>query len=120
MKEKRYKRVKKAIIAGASSGIVAGMILMGSGNTAYADTTEVFVPAYTESTNPAGMHMMHKWNSLGRAGNIATGFGLDKDFVKSELKSGKTMKQILQENGIVLNDIQPGKRSGLRGWRKNI
>jgi hypothetical protein len=121
MKDKRYKRMKKAILAGASSGIVAGMILMGSGNTAYAETSELSVPAYTQSSAPNGMHMMHKWNSVGKAGAIAGGFGLDKDVVRAELKSGKTMKQILQENGIVIKgDRKSGNRMGVKGWRKNI
>jgi hypothetical protein len=121
MKDKRYKRMKKAILAGASSGIVAGMILMGSGNTAYAETSELSVPAYTQNAEPTGMHMMHKWNSVGKAGAIAGGFGLDKDMVKAELKSGKTMKQILQENGIVLNALDKNMRHiNKKGWRKNL
>ncbi len=95
--------MKKAIIAGASSGIVAGLILMGSGNAALAETSDLSIPAYTQSTSATGMHLTHRWNSVGKAGAIASGFGLDKETVKSELKSGKTMKQILQENGIVLS-----------------
>ncbi len=121
MKDKRYKRMKKAILAGASSGIVAGMILMGSGNTAYAETAERSLPAYTQNAPSLGMHMTHKWNSVGKAGAIAGGFGLDKDMVKAELKSGKTMKQILRENGIVLNHAdRDGGHSSRKGWRKNI
>lgn len=108
MKDKRYKRMKKAIIAGASSGILAGMILMGS-NTAMAETSDLAIPAYTQSTSGRGMHLTHRWNSSGKAVSLASGFGLDKDMVKSELKSGKTMKQILQENGIVLTGLKHKK-----------
>ncbi len=122
MKDKRYKRVKKAIIAGASSGIVAGMILMGSGNTAFAETSDLSIPAYTQNASANGMHFTHKWNSVGRAGVIASGLGLDKEQVKQELKSGKTMKQILQEHGIVLNNVDKNanNKHHAKGWRKKV
>lgn len=114
MKDKRYKRVGKAIIAGASSGIVAGMILMGTSNTVLAETSDFALPTYTQNTSYTGMHFMHRWNSPGKAGSLAGGFGLDKKIVKQELKSGKTMKQILQENGIVVEQSKKNtyKRRG--------
>ncbi len=105
MKNKRYKRVKKAILAGASSGIVAGMLIMSAGNTALAETYSDKAPAYTQSTADSGMHMMRRWNTQSRAGAIALQLGLDPELVQSELKQGKTMKQILQENGLSPNDV---------------
>lgn len=113
MKDKRYRRMKKAIFAGASSGIVAGMLLVGAGNTVLAETSDLSIPAYTQNAGSEGMHLTHRWNSVGKAGAIASGFGLDKELVKSELKNGKTMKQILRENGIVLTG--KNKARGRRG-----
>ena len=100
MKDKRYKRMKKAIIAGASTGIVAGMILMGTSHVAFADTTEQNLPAYTQSASDTGVHVMRKWNSPKGLNALAGSLGLSREEIKSELKSGKTIKQIMQEYGI--------------------
>ncbi len=102
--------MKKAIMAGASSGIVAGMILMGTSSTVLAETSDISAPAYTQNTSTVGMHLTHRWNSVGKAGVLAGGFGLDKEKVKKELRAGKTMKQILRENGIVLSHADNGYR----------
>lgn len=92
-------------MAGASSGIVAGMFLVGS-NVAFADTTNYSAPAYTQNTSANGMHMMRRWNSKGKINTLATQLGLDPNEIRNELKSGKTLKQILQENGIVPGQLQ--------------
>ncbi|MES2213431.1 MAG: hypothetical protein V4473_01150 [Patescibacteria group bacterium] len=103
MKYKRYNKVKKRILLGASSGILAGMMWMGSG-TAYADTQDYSSPTEQVSA-PTGMHLMHSWNSTAKVGKLATSLGLDRGMVKKELKSGKTLKQILQEHGIVPDQL---------------
>lgn len=123
MKDKRYKRVKKAIIAGASSGIVAGMILMGTSNVAFADTAEQNLPAYTQNANDTGMHLMRKWNTPKGQTAIAGGLGLSRAQIREELKAGKTMKQIMQEHGVDTTALQNkvnSKGFGMKGWRKNL
>ena len=101
----KYRKIQRTIIAGASSGIVAGMLLMGTASTALAEATDLSVPAYTENT-AKGMHLMHRWNSTKKASSLGVHLGLDRAKVKQELKSGKTLKQILQENGIVPDQLQ--------------
>ena len=105
-KYNRYKNVRKKLLAGASTGILAGMILMGGTKSVFAEVSELSIPAYTEGANVNGMHMMHKWNSNTKASSLAIHLGLDPAVVKEELKSGKTLKQILQENGIVPGQLQ--------------
>jgi len=95
--------MRNRLIAGASTGILAGMIFM-AGNTVFAETNDLSSPSNT-STAPSGMHFMHRFNSETRAGSLATTLGLDKAQIKQELKSGKTMKQILQEHGIVPDQL---------------
>lgn len=123
MKEKRYKRMKKAIMAGASSGIVAGLILMGPANTVRAETLEVATSTYSQNASTTGMHLMHRWNKPGGSNYLATTLGLNKDEVKAELKSGKTMKQILQDHGITPEEIQKAfvakPHHKMKGWMKN-
>lgn len=123
MKQNKYRRVKKTLIAGASSGIVAGMIIMGvSGNTAFAQTQENSPPAFTQDANIKGMHMMRRWNSPAKAGSLAGSLGLDKAEISQELKAGKTMKQILQEHDIVPGEIQKAfeakKSMNKRMWKQ--
>ncbi len=123
MKYKKYKKVKNALIAGASSGIVAGMILMGSSNTALADSSDMSttLPAYSESTTLTSMHMMHRWTSPAKINTLAAQLGLDPQVIKQEINSGKTMKQILQDNGIVPSELQQayGKTppKGKKNWK---
>jgi len=95
--------MKKRLLAGASTGILAGMIFV-AGNTVFADTNDLTTPQ-SGSPAPSGMHFMHRFNSTTKAGSLATALGLDKTQIKQELKSGKTMKQILQEHGIVPDQL---------------
>ena len=100
-------------MVGASSGIMAGMLLMGT-STAYADTTNYDAPSYTQNAGNLGMHMMHRWNGTSKVNALASNLGLDSQLITEELKSGKTLKQILQENGIVpgqLNQAFKSKKS---------
>ena len=117
MKDKRYKRVKKAIIAGASSGIMAGMILMGTSNVAFAETADLNVPGYTQSTSDTGMHMMRRWSSPKKMNTLAGTLGLTREEIRQELNSGKTMKQIMQEHGIDTTQLQKNSRGGRMGMR---
>ncbi|KND50330.1 MAG: hypothetical protein AB198_02005 [Parcubacteria bacterium C7867-003] len=122
MKDKRYKRIKNQIIAGASSGIMAGMLIIGGANTAYAESVDYSVPAYSQNTSSVGMHAMRRWNSSTKISALTTSLGLDKDKVAEEIKSGKNLKQILQENGIVPEQIQKAftHKKNTKGWRKNV
>ncbi len=113
--KKKYRKLKKAIISGASSAIATGIILMGSSNVALAETLDSH---YSERSAPTGMQMMHHWNSNGIAGTL----GLNKDEIKQELRSGKTMKQILQQNNIVPSEVSQEfapKRGMKKGWKNN-
>ena len=116
----KYKRMKRTLVMGASSGIVAGMILMGSARTVLAETAENFIPAYSQNTTVKGMHLLRRSNSPARINTLAGSFGLNSDEVKKELKSGKTMKQVLQENGVdttLLHKVF--KNSGRKHHNKN-
>ncbi len=110
MKYKKYRKVKDALIASAGSGMVAGMLFIG-GNTALAESRELQTPSYSRTVS--GMHLMHKWSSPGNASSLGGYLGLTKEEIKQELKSGKTMKQIMQEHGLTPNDLGSvfGKRN---------
>ena len=100
MSSKKYDKfikVKKAIVASASGGIMAGILIASAGNV-YAETVDS--PSFSYSSNVSGMHLMHKWNSPAKINSLAGHLGLDSEKIKAELKDGKTLKQILQENGI--------------------
>ncbi len=123
MKEKRYKRIKDSIMVGAGTGIVAGMILMGTGSAALAEGVETGVPAYSQNASNTGMHIMHRWNSPTKVSSLASSLGLDREAVREGIKSGKTLKQVLQDNGIVPSQIQKAfgeERGHKKGWRKNV
>ncbi len=98
----KYKNVKNAIVASASGSIMAGMLLIGSGNV-YAKSLDA--PSLTGKTEISGMHLMHRWNSATKVGPLANHLGLDPVMIKQEMKEGKTLKQILKENGVVPGEI---------------
>lgn len=123
MKDKKYyKAIKNTIITSAGTGIMAGMLLVG-GNTAYAEAHDMPVQAYSQNAAGTGMHIMHKWNSVTKINSLAGSLGLDKAKVAEEVKNGKTLKQILQDNGIVPSQIQKAfvnkKQHEKKGWKKN-
>lgn len=103
-KQSKYGKVKKTLIAGASTGIVATMLLLG-GNVALAETVDQAQQTSVSKTSQ-GMHMMHRWNSNTKASTLASQLGINKDVIKQELQSGKTLKQVLQEHGIVPGQLQ--------------
>ena len=82
------------------------MFLVGGTNVAFAETSDYSIPISAQGARAMGMHMMHRWNSTTKVSSLATHLGLDSALVKQELKSGKTLKQILQENGIVPGQLQ--------------
>jgi hypothetical protein len=92
--------MKKTLIAGAGTGIMAGILLMNAG-TAMADTTNYGASPYAQSSKNLGMHMMRRWNGTSKINALANNLGLDQNAINAELKAGKNLKQILQENGIV-------------------
>ncbi len=109
MKQKKLKRIGRKILVGASSSILAGMLLMGTAGNAYAETAaeqSITPVGFEQTAEKTGMHMMHRWNSDAKAGNLAVQLGLDRQKIKQEIKSGKTMKQVLQDHGIVPGQIQ--------------
>jgi hypothetical protein len=104
---KKYSKMKKVIWEGARTGVLTSMILVGSalgGRTALAQVN----PEYTASVtakNASGMHIGHRFNSPTKVASLAIQLGLDPQAVKQELQSGKTIKQILQENGITMDQL---------------
>ena len=99
-KIKKYGKYGKKILVGASRGIVAGMFLMGVSTPTFAETADYSVPSYSKVSNVSGMHMMHRWNSKTKVNSLVNQLGLDSEQIKNEIKSGKSLKQILHENGI--------------------
>lgn len=97
------KKMKRKILVGASGGLLAGVLLAGAG-TAYADTADYSLSA-TATAAPSGMHLTRRWNSDAKVGGLASSLGLDKREIQQELKEGKSLKQILQEHGIVLDQL---------------
>ena len=48
-KKNRYKRIKESFIVGASSGLMAGMIFIGSANTVFAKTADLNTSKYSQN-----------------------------------------------------------------------
>lgn len=119
-KKTRYKRIKERFIVGASSGIMAGMIFIGSANTVLAEGVDFNTPAYTQSVSK-GMHMMRKWNSKAKISALTNNLGLDKSYIDEELKSGKNIKQILSENGVDTTQLDKAfnGKSRHKSWKKH-
>lgn len=121
MSKKKLRRIGKKLLVGASSSIVAGLLIVGTTGGVYADTIDSPSQdsSYEQSAGQAGMHMMHRWNSHTKAGGLAAQLGLDKEQIKQEIRSGKTMKQILQEHGIVPGQLQKAFDSESKPkWKK--
>ena len=115
--------MKKTLLTGASTGIVAGMLIMGTANTALAENSEYLMPAYTQDSPATGMHIMHRWNSSAKINSLAASLGIDKIQINEELKSRKSLKQILQDNGIVPFQLQKAfenKRKNNKSWKNHI
>lgn len=100
--------MKKKIWEGARGGILTSMILVGStigGNSALAQTLPDYVsPAVTAKT-ASGMHIGHRFNSRTKINSLVVQLGLNPNDVQRELHSGKTIKQILQDNGITMDQL---------------
>ncbi len=117
----RYKRIKDRFIVGASGGLVAGMIFMGSANTLLAEGVDSATSKYQSIPSSTGMHLMRKWNSRSKIGALANNLGFDSSFVKEELKSGKNLKQILQESGLDTTQLDKAfnGKSRHKSWKKH-
>ena len=96
--------MKKIIWDSARGSILTGMIVMGAG-TAFAQTPSDYVPPVQTSRNASGMHTMHRFKSQAKIQAVVSGLGLSRSTIKEELKSGKTIKQILQEHGITMDQL---------------
>lgn len=48
---KNYKKIRNQIIAGVSSGIMVGMLLIGGTNSVYAETVNKTIPMYSHKKN---------------------------------------------------------------------
>ncbi len=120
-KKNRYKRIKESFIVGASSGLMAGMIFIGSANTVLAEGVDLNTPGYSEGVSSTGMHVMHKWNSKARINALTNNLGLDPAYVNEELKSGKNIKQILQESGVDTTQLDKAfnGKSRHKSWKKH-
>lgn len=116
--------MKKKIFAGASSGILASMLILGAGNV-YADTSADSTPTeiYTPGSLNRGMHMMHRFNSVTKVHSLATQLGISEETVRNELQSGKSVKQILLDHGITGVELQKAfshkEKKNAKGWKKN-
>ena len=114
----RYKKLKDGILIGASSSLVAGMLIMGYTTPALAETGSV---GQSSEWSVTGMHVMRKWNSRPKINALVNTLGLDHEYVMEELKSGKNLKQILQDNGInpqSLDKAFNGKQRH-KSWKKH-
>lgn len=98
---KKYNKLKKKIIAGAAGSALAGALIFGAG-TAWADSID---QSSNRPVKQSAMHVMRNWNSAGRIAGLARGIGIDPEEFRREMKSGKTPKQILLENGIDTSDL---------------
>ncbi len=98
------KKIKKRFLAGASSSILASMLLFSSGHV-YADTIEAPIPAYT-SRQESGMHMMHRFNSVTKINSLALQLGLNPEDVRAELSRGKSVKELLLDKGITGTELE--------------
>ncbi len=114
----RYHRIKDGFIASAGGGLVAGLIFIGSANTALAET--VSIPSYTKVSTTTGMHIMRRWNSKKRISSLANTLGLDQAVINDELKSGKNLKQILLEHGVATSSLDKAFNGASRhkSWKK--
>ena len=108
-KIKKYGKFGKKMLVGASSGIIAGMFLMGVGTpyrTDAAEFAEYSAPAYSQNSGANGMHTMRRWNSKAKINSLVNTLGLDQTKIQAELKAGKNLKQILAENGVETTELQ--------------
>jgi hypothetical protein len=101
-KIKKFRKFRDSLWYKAGGTLVAGMMFM-SANTAFAQANDITQSPRVYAQATSTMHkasMMRRWNSGRKVSVVAQKFGLDPEKVKAELKSGKTMKQILIEHGI--------------------
>ena len=107
--------MKRAIAASAGGGIMAGMLIIGSGN-ARAEVMNSSV--INRNATISGMNHMHRWNSQAKINSLVNSLGLDSDKIKNELKEGKNLKQILQDNGIVPEHLEKAFNTGKKSQSK--
>ncbi len=114
----RYKKIKDRFIASAGGGLVAGVLFMGTANIAFAES--VNVPSYTRVASTTGMHIMRRWNSRSRINSLAINLGLDPEVINNELKSGKSLKQILNDYGVDTSSLDKAfnAESRHKTWKK--
>jgi len=104
------KKIKNKFMAGARGGILTSMMLVGAASaSASAQTVADYASPVQTSRNTSGMHMMHRYNSKTKVSALVRGLGLSKETVRGELATGKTIKQILQEHGITMDQLDSQK-----------
>lgn len=115
----RYYRIKEKFIVGASGGLVAGMIFIGSANTVLAET--ITRPGYSKVATTTGMHVMRRWNTRQKINSLVNTLGLDPNLVQEELNSGKSVKQILIDNGVDTSGLDKALNGHSRhkSWKKH-
>ena len=98
-------KIQKKLISSARRGILASMIFVYAG-TAFAQTTSKEYSRPIEiSRNASGMHLMHRFNSHTKVKALASGLGLKQNTIKKKLRSGKNIKQIMQDYGITMDQL---------------
>ena len=97
------RKIKKRLLVGASSGVLASMLLFG-GN-AYAQVATTDIPYKQMSVGKSNKHIGRRWNSASRITSLANQLGINSDEVRNELRLGKTPKQILQEHGVDTTEL---------------
>jgi len=102
------KKIKNKFMAGARGGILTSMMLVGAASASAQTVADYASPVQT-SRNTSGMHMMHRYNSKTKVSALVRGLGLSKETVRGELATGKTIKQILQEHGITMDQLDSQK-----------
>jgi len=109
---RRFKKMSEKMWYGASKGLLAGIMIFGA-NTTFAQVGADYTPLYEyDSGKVSGMHIMHRFNSLPKINALANQLGIDSNAIKEGLKSGKTLKQILQEYGITMDEIHRAYSGG--------
>lgn len=116
----KFKKIRKNLLIGASSGLVAGVLFVSNASRVNAQVVDSYNPRTHQSSSVSGMHVMRRWNSKAKIGALASNLGLDPNIIQEEIKSGKTLKQVLQENGIDTNSLGKAfNKKSNKSWRKN-
>jgi len=105
--------MRKKIIA--TGGIVTTLLIAGA-STTFAHTATMSPHRFATSTSA---HIKNRVVPSPKLEEIALKLGLSVDDVKEELRSGKTPKQILEEQGVSQSEIKKIFRNKYRKFHAN-